>query len=1483
MRRRADGGRASASTRGTGRRAGAPARSARCAAAVLLVAFAALLALPLQAWAQTTYVGNLNETQAVSLTVTDRQAQTFTTGTHAGGYALSSVDVMFRTSGTVAASIYSTTGSDPYPDSELYSLTPPGTFNSSSVSAHTFTAPANKTLAARTTYAVVITPSGGGSSTSIGRTDSDSESGITTNWGIGDAYHEPQGGSPPWRQASNGRSLLIAVTGAGAVTPNSNPVFADTTLMRSVAENTAPGTGIGAVIPAATDADTGDTLTYSLEGTDAALFDFDASTRQIKTLEALDFEARAGYVVTVKVVDGNGGSATVVVTITVTDVNEAPGRPAAPSVWATPGSTTSLTVGWDAPANTGPSITNYDLRYRQGTTGNFTNGPQNVTNTSRRISALVANTSYEVQVRATNAEGDGEWSPSGTGTPTDTAGVTISESSLTIEEGSSATYTVVLDTQPSQPVIVYPGKFDGSDFDGTDVSVGTPALVFTPQNWSMARTVTVTAAHDDDEDDESVVTITHEVRSFADTNYDGLSVGSVAVTVTDDDELIEVTVSFDASFAQLREERGQDPGTLTVTVNLSARPEREVIIPLIPDGRQGATSNDYSGVPESLTFNSRQMQKTFTFLAREDNVWDHNERVRISFGTLPDGVSTGTNERILVEIKDFAVIQFGSTTYAVEEGSTVTASVTMAEFPERGVTVPLTPTEQGGASSDDYTVPLEATIAAGDGVGTFTVTAAMDEVDDSGESVRLAFGTLPAGLSAGDRDSTTVFLGVPNVTVDFERGAYTVAEGSNVTVKVKLDVDPQRTVTIPISHRWHFGITAADYSGAPSSVTINSGDTEASFTFRATQDAIDDDGESVVLSFINLPGGVSEGTTDETTVSITDDDTAGVTVSKSALTVTEADTTGGSYTVVLDSRPTADVVVTVAGHSGTDVTPVPTTLTFTPMNWQTAQTVTVTAVTDADATSDTVSLTHSAASTDANYSGITIAGVTVTVEDNDTAGVTVSEMALTVTEADTTGGSYTVVLDSQPTADVVVTIAGHSGTDVTPAPATLTFTSMNWETAQTVTVTAVTDADTTNDTVSLTHSAASTDANYSGITIAGVTVTVNDDTSNNLATGKPTISGAAQVGKTLTALKGTIADADGTTKADNGDTGYAYSYQWLRVDGGTATPIMNATASTYMLTSTDLGKTIKVQASFTDDGDSAEGPLTSDATAAAVLAAGACPTDNDWCTTLTVEFRQQTPSVHYYGYIEVFDTGALDDATINYGGRTWRISYLYIEDNAGTRTVTIDFPSSDGFLPRGSVFTLGGQEFTADAAAENVGTTSYIWPASAGLAWIDGQEVTVSVTLANFAARGKPAISGTAQVGETLTAVIGNISDTDGLPTTFPDDYTFEWLRVDGGTDSPITGATASTYTPVAADVGKKVKVTVDFTDDGGTGEARTSNAYPSSGTIVSETLPELSFAPNLVTVNEDAVSATLTVELDPASTGTVTVDYATRDGLTHL
>ena len=94
----------------------------------------------------------------------------------------------------------------------------------------------------------------------------------------------------------------------------------------------------------------------------------------------------------------------------------------------------------------------------------------------------------------------------------------------------------------------------------------------------------------------------------------------------------------------------------------------------------------------------------------------------------------------------------------------------------------------------------------------------------------------------------------------------------------------------------------------------------------------------------------------------------------------------------------------------------------------------------------------------------------------------------------------------------------------------------------------------------------------------------------NEATGKPTISGTAQGGQTLTAGKGTISDPDGTTNADDGDAGYAYEYQWVRTnaDGNDATEITGATGETYTLVDEDAGGKVRVRVSFTDDRDNDE-------------------------------------------------------------------------------------------------------------------------------------------------------------------------------------------------------------------------------------------------------------------------------------------------------
>ena len=92
----------------------------------------------------------------------------------------------------------------------------------------------------------------------------------------------------------------------------------------------------------------------------------------------------------------------------------------------------------------------------------------------------------------------------------------------------------------------------------------------------------------------------------------------------------------------------------------------------------------------------------------------------------------------------------------------------------------------------------------------------------------------------------------------------------------------------------------------------------------------------------------------------------------------------------------------------------------------------------------------------------------------------------------------------------------------------------------------------------------------------------------------------------------------------------------------------------------------------------------------------------------------------------------------------------------------------------------------------------------------------------NNPATGAPTISGTTQVGETLTADISGIADADGLSG---ETFTYQWVSSDGTTDTDIENATGSTYTLIAADQGKSVKVSVTFTDDGGNEETLTSEA----------------------------------------------------------
>ena len=456
-------------------------------------------------------------------------------------------------------------------------------------------------------------------------------------------------------------------------------------------------------------------------------------------------------------------------------------------------------------------------------------------------------------------------------TDDDVPSVTASfeQATYTVAEGSSVTVKVTLDADPERTVMFSITKANQSGASDSDYS-GVP-LTLTFNSGDTEAEITFAADSDSDNDDGESVKLGFGALPT------GVSAGTTNETVVSitDDDLPSVTANFEQASYTVSEGDAVD-----VTVTLSEDPEQSVTIPLRTANQGGASDSDYSGVPASVTFSSGETEKTFTFTAADDYLEDGGESVKLSFRTLPDRVTAGTTDEATVSISNSSAqnsltVTFDFSEQVLSEGGTATVTVRLNIAPGSDVTIPLTKTEQDGASSADYSgVPDSVEFTSEETEQTFDFMATQDDVDDDGESVKIGFGSLHVGVSAGSTDETTMFItddDVPTVTANFEQATYRVAEGSSVMVKVKLDADPERTVTIPITKANQGGASDSDYSGVPLTLTFNSGDTEAEITFAADSDSDNDDGESVKLGFGSMPPGVSEGTTKETTVSITDD------------------------------------------------------------------------------------------------------------------------------------------------------------------------------------------------------------------------------------------------------------------------------------------------------------------------------------------------------------------------------------------------------------------------------------------------------------------------------------------------------------------------------------------------------------------------------------------------------------------------------------
>ena len=316
--------------------------------------------------------------------------------------------------------------------------------------------------------------------------------------------------------------------------------------------------------------------------------------------------------------------------------------------------------------------------------------------------------------------------------------------------------------------------------------------------------------------------------------------------------------------------------------------------------------------------------------------------------------------------------------------------------------------------------------------------------------------------------------------------------------------------------------------------------------------------------------------------------------------------------------------------------------------------------------------------------------------------------------------------------------------------------------------------------------------NVDGVKLSGGLELVVPWTSSPLspATGAPTINGTARVGESLTASTSDIADADGLANA-------SFTYQWLADD----LDISGATGSSYTVVTADAGKVIKVTVSFTDDAGNEES-VTSAATAVVTqspLTASThdVPESHDGATAFTFELRfSEEPGGGFSA------TTLRDQALTVSGGTITNVRQLETGKNlkweitlqpSGNEEVTVILLPTIDCADQGAICTGDGRGLSVGQAILVLGPQ-------------------------NSAASGAPTINGTAQVGETLNASTSGIADADGVANA---SFAYQWLA----DDADINGATTSSYTAVAADAGKAIKVRVSFTDDAGNEESVTSAA----------------------------------------------------------
>jgi hypothetical protein len=569
-------------------------------------------------------------------------------------------------------------------------------------------------------------------------------------------------------------------------------------------------------------------------------------------------------------------------------------------------------------------------------------------------------------------------------------------------------------------------------------------------------------------------------------------------------------------------------GQATFTVVLTTQPTANVTINLSSsDATEGSVS------PASLVFTSANWNtpQTVTATGVNDLIDDGDVSwtVVIAAATSSDPAYNGLNpaDVALSNTDDDTAgitVSAPSGTVTTEAAGAITFTMKLDSEPVANVTINLSSsdTTEGSVSPAslvftpaNWNTPQTVTAtgvndAIDDGDLAWTVVIAAANSSDSGYN-----GLNPADVVLSNADDDTA-----GITVSAPSGTVTTEAGGAVTFTVKLDSEPLADVTINLSSS-----DATEGSVSPASLVFTSANWNTPQTVTATgvNDAIDDGDivwTAVIAAATSTDSGYNGLNPADVALTNTDDDTAGITVSApSGTSTTEA---GGSvtFTVQLDSEPLADVTISLSSSDATEGSVSPATLTFTPANWNTAQTVTATGLNDLVTDGDVVwtVVVAAASSSDTTYSGLDASDVQLVNIDNDAPGISVSTPSSSTTTEDGGTATFTVTLNTEPTADVTIAVSSGDATEGGVSTNLLTFTPANWNVPQTVTAAGVDDAiaDGNISWTVILAAAVSTDPTYDGLNPADVELTNTDNDTAGISVSSPSGNVTTEAGGAVT-------------------------------------------------------------------------------------------------------------------------------------------------------------------------------------------------------------------------------------------------------------------------------------------------------------------------------------------------------------------------------